>query len=416
MKKIYFEIVKYIIWFHSRVKKILWKNRWSVLLLCSIFSFQSAFAASLPQPSITDGRDQAVKATFRQLNKLKKFNETRWKSIISNKMTQERIISSLSLSQDEQLKKLSLYKKEIQGEYGKEMMIFLNMPTSEKWIHALAENMKNIIAEYKINLVKPIFLFEPYDEQREEIDFSYLKSGSYDEKLRLLFSLLNNTYHISSEDIGLVVPYPENNTPAYKRKGFVPEDFPLLIHSFFSVAREQYPTLEGWILLDSKSYDIGKKWWQGTFSSFMPYIRGIKPGTLSRFWIQWFPWVSNDGSIEAYNPKEYLPLGITLEASKYLSVKSIWYNTWVMKKKYRNNTITLTWEARDTILEETLDQWEKLAEKWYGIHIHIFAQNKFNQYEATDWSILGDIEEKNSFKKFITQAKEKNISVSVYDK
>jgi hypothetical protein len=47
-------------------------------------------------------------------------------------MTQERIISSLSLSQDEQLKKLSLYKKEIQGEYGKEMMIFLNMPTSEK--------------------------------------------------------------------------------------------------------------------------------------------------------------------------------------------------------------------------------------------------------------------------------------------
>jgi hypothetical protein len=48
--------------------------------------------------------------------------------------------------------------------------------------------MKNIIAEYKMNLVKPIFLFEPYDEQREEIDFSYLKSGSYDEKLRLLFS------------------------------------------------------------------------------------------------------------------------------------------------------------------------------------------------------------------------------------
>jgi hypothetical protein len=41
------------------------------------------------------------------------------------------MIASLSLSKDKQLKKLSEYKSEIQGEYGKEMMIFMNMPMTD---------------------------------------------------------------------------------------------------------------------------------------------------------------------------------------------------------------------------------------------------------------------------------------------
>lgn len=87
------------------------------------------------------------------------------------KLRSIKTIASLSESNDIQLQKLSEYKKNIVWNYGNEMMIFLNMPLTERWIENLAQNMSNIILEYKKNRVKPIFLFEPYDENHREINF-----------------------------------------------------------------------------------------------------------------------------------------------------------------------------------------------------------------------------------------------------
>ncbi len=414
MNKINIKILFIYSQYISQYKIILIKS-FIAFFVSTLFLWEWVYAQSISSTK-KNAISQNTPSIYERLARLKKLQLTRSKHIIWKKLNQEKMIASLSLSKDKQLKKLSEYKSEIQGEYGKEMMIFMNMPMTDAWIEDIAQNMKNIISEYKKNQVKPIFLFEPYDENLNEIHFKHLKNGAYDDKLKKIFSKLKYTYNISVEDIGVLVPYPEINTPAFERQGFQPEDFSPMINSFFETVREVYPTVEGWILLDSKTYSVWAWWWEWSFSSFMPYIQNITPGTLNRFWIQGFPWVSNDGSIEAYDPKEYLPLGITLEASKFLGVESIWYNTGVMKKKYKKNTITLSHTTTDQILENTLKQATELKKKWYGVFINIFAQDKFDHYEVTDWSFLGTGEHQDVLKKFIFWATDRSVAVSIYDK
>lgn len=295
-------------------------------------------------------------------------------------------------------------------------MVFLNMPKSEAGVKKLAENMKNIVAEYKRNSITPIFLFEPYDENLQEIHFGDLKKWSHDASIRLLFTLLRDTYSIPSEDIWMIVPYPEINTPAYKRLWFQPQDFSGLVNRFFKEIKSVYPSIRSGLLLDSKSYAINENWGDGSFESFLPYIQDIPPGTIDSFGIQGFPWVSNNQKIQAYDPKIYLPFGITDEAARKLSVKSVWMNTGVMRKKYQNNTVIITPETSEKILFDTLAHAKLFQDKGYTLLVNIFAQNKFQHYEATNWSFLGDIRYEKVFERFLLRAETDKIEIGIYDK
>jgi hypothetical protein len=73
---------------------------------------------------------------------------------------------------------------------------------------------------------------------------------------------LKNERGITEDKLGILVPYPEINTPAFNRSGFVPEDLPLLVNNFFTIVKKYYPNAKGSILLDAKSYDINKSWGQ----------------------------------------------------------------------------------------------------------------------------------------------------------
>ena len=87
-----------------------------------------------------------------------------------------------------------------------------------------------------------------------------------------------------------------------------------------------------------------------------------------------------------------------------------------MKKKYKKNTITLSHTTTDQILENTLKQATELKKKGYGVFINIFAQDKFDHYEVTDWSFLGTGEHQDVLKKFLFWATDTGVSVSIYDK
>ncbi len=178
--------------------------------------------------------------------------------------------------------------------------------------------MANIANEFALYNITPIFVFEPIGDYGVQLDLGRLRNGDYSANLELLFSMLKNNRNIPESKIGMIVPYPEINTPAFNRANFVPENLPTMVNIFFDSIKKFYPNVQGGLLLDSKSYDIGKSWGQGGYTSFAPYLMGIKYGHIQTFGIQGFPWASNDASIKVYDPAVFIPNNLTEEAANIL--------------------------------------------------------------------------------------------------
>lgn len=235
----------------------------------------------------------------------------------------------------------------------------MNMPQSRASIEGASYYMANIMNEYAKYGITPIFIFEPFGDNGQ-LDLGRLKNGEYSANMELLFSMIKNDRKVSEDKLGIMVPYPEINTPAFNRANFVPENLPTMVNVFFDSIKKSYPNVRGGLLLDAKSYDVDKSWGQGSAKSFAPYITGIKPNTIEIFGLQGFPWASNDASIKVYDPVAFLPIGITEEAANILGIKKIWFNTGTMKKQYPNNTVYVSPAERTTTFNGIVDQATRL--------------------------------------------------------
>ena len=346
-----------------------------------------------------------------------------WSIIVSTNSGMVTLWDPLTIlnTQNPQLQKLVQYQNTMNGFVADHIMVFMNMPQSPANIDGTSYYMANIANEFAIYNITPIFIFEPFGDNGVQLDLGKIKKGDYIANLNLLFFKLKNERNISWEKLGIIVPYPEINTPAFNRTNFVPTDLPILINSFFDTIKIFYPNIRWGILLDSKSYDIGKTWWQGSYKSFAPYITSINTSHIQTFGIQWFPWVSNDGVSQSYNANEFLPVDLASEAADILSIKNIWFNTGTMKRKYQTNTVNITPEQRALIFTGIINQASLLQTKGYTILINIFAQNKFATSEATDWSYIENASDavlsahEGVFKSFLQSSRSKWIKIWLFD-
>ena len=296
------------------------------------------------------------------------------------------------------------------------------MPQSAAAIEGTSYYMANIMNEYAKYGITPIFIFEPTGDNGIQLDLGKLKNGDYSANMELLFSMIKNDRKVTEDKLGLMVPYPEINTPAFNRANFVPENLPTMVNIFFDSIKKSYPNVKGGLLLDTKSYDVDKSWGQGVARSFAPYITGIKPGYIQTFGLQGFPWASNDASVKVYDPTVFLPTGITAEAANILGTKNIWFNTGTMKKQYPTNTVNVTPAERTTTYNGIINQATALQSQGFTMMVHIFAQDKFSMGEGIDWSYIENANDgvlsphESVLSTFLKQTQSKGIKVGLFDR
>lgn len=327
---------------------------------------------------------------------------------------------NITNTENPHLKKLADYQKVVGGFVGNQLMVFLNMPESAANIEGASYYIANTANEFAKFGITPIFVIEPYGDNGQ-LDLGRIKNGDYVAKLDSLFALLKWARWLTEDKLGLIVPYPEINTPAFNRTNFVPTDLPILVNQYFDVVRKYYPNARWGLLLDGKSYDVNKTWGQGEYKSYAPYVTGIKPGYISTFWVQGFPWVSADGSIKSYDPNVFLPISLAKESANLLSVNKIWFNTGTMKRSYPWSPVNTSAEERQSMVNGIINQWNSLKNQGFDVMIHIFAENKFQMGEWVDWSYIENASDwvlsphEAVFASFVSQAQTSNLNTGIYD-
>jgi hypothetical protein len=126
------------------------------------------------------------------------------------------------------------------------------------------------------------------------------------------------------------------------------------------------------------------------FVSLLPYIQGISPHSITYAGIEGFPWVAPHGhSAAMLDAQSFMPAWIAGQAADVLSTKKIWINTGTFSAIYTNNqsqTVTMTPQQRANTLATVDHQAIVLQKMGYSVAVNVFAQNKSDAAEATNWS------------------------------
>ena len=190
--------------------------------------------------------------------------------------------------------------------------------------------------------------------------------------------------------------------------------------------KSNFPNAKGSILLNSATYDNDDQdWAYGEYISLAPYVSDIDKSLVDSFGLQGFPWLPerNSPSDGLTDPSEYLRYLLAVEAAESLGVKEIWFNTGTFGGKYTMDSekkISADAESRKFILDNTLIEVKKVQERGFKVWINIFAEDKSDVAEQTDWSywkMTGKelTPEMIIFKDFIHDLYENNIGISIYD-
>lgn len=292
------------------------------------------------------------------------------------------------------LKRLAQLEKLCSSGVATSMMVFISMPNSDVAAQRMAESLATTLREFSKYQVTPIVIIEP-ETAWGLVDFDEFGTGFYSPWIDQFFEDLSKQ-GITSKQMGVWVPFPEANLPYWNRTASRPDQFGKNVTIYVNLMRKYFPTAKASILLNAASYPSDDfNWENGTYTSMIPYIKSIPAGLIDSFGIQGFPWRSpatNKKVLEIYDPVEFLSPDLAIEAANYLNVKKIWLNTGTFKTKYASNPdllVTIPTVTRQTILENILSQAEYIQDKGFTVSVNIFAEDKSETSEATDWSYWG---------------------------
>lgn len=328
---------------------------------------------------------------------------------------------NLSGTANKQLQKLNVYQNTFDGFVADRLMVFVNMPQTSSGIKSSAKYIAQTSTEFAKHGVTPVFIMEPSDEQGALLNLKKIANGDYRKNLDKLFSEIKRQGAIE-KNLGIFVPYPEVNTSAWNRKNFTPEDFPGMVNDFFSTAKKYYPNIQGSLLLDSKTYPVDDiNWEHGALQSFTPYITGISSEHIQSFGLQGFPWAGEHGQDADYDAQTFLPANLATQAATILNTKSIWFNTGTFREMYAIGNTPVSPPERTQIFQTIFKQADIIIAQGFTIWMNIFAENKMNTDEKTDWSYL-DAKQNNTFsehelvfKNFINEIRNRNIALSLFE-
>jgi hypothetical protein len=331
--------------------------------------------------------------------------------------TQPKLLFNDSI--DTNLLRLNKYQKLCNSFASNRLMIFTDMPTSNEQGVVKGKQIAAKLLEFKKYAITPIVIAEPTDGLNK-ISIKQFSLKTYEEPLDTYFRTIKEQ-GIDDSSIGTWVPFPEPNVPYWNFDSAVPADFGTNINIYVGVLKKYFKAKAS-ILLNSQTYvpeDVN--WEFGSYETFIPYIKNIKTGILDSFGVQGLPWVSpaNTKRREQFAPKEFLQPELTVEASKLLKVREVWFNTGTFSEKYTNDpnkTARVSIASRKTMLSEILAEAENVQNAKFDVWINLFAEDKSYLTESTNWSYFNSLETQSILKEFITKSIAQDVKLAIFDR
>ena len=286
------------------------------------------------------------------------------------------------------LRQLAVYQEACHSFVTDTLMTFVSMPKTSLEGIANAKQDAKLLKEFAAADVRPLVIAEPSDAQGTTLDFSRFANGSYDAAIDAYFAQLKKE-GVTDTMLGIWNPFPEANLPYWKNNK--PEYFGPAVTHYLTAAKKYFPNMATSILLNSATYEMTDfNWESGDYNSLLPYVKGIKPGLITYAGIQGFPWISRQGGNGViFNAAEFLNPPLLTEMADALGTKKIWFNTGTFSTKYTLDPDlirTIAPSQRKEILLTIESQAQMLKEDGYDIAINLFAQDKSEESEGTNWS------------------------------
>ncbi len=319
--------------------------------------------------------------------------------------------------------KLQAYQNACRSFVTDQMMIFTIFPQDSEAAQDLANQVADTLISFRRSKIKPIVVVEPYVRD-EAMSYRRYINGEYDQFVGEFFRILKDR-GLSDENMGTWVPFPESNTPSWDNKDTEPRDFSTVVNKYLRAMRVSFPEAKGSILLNATTYEPNDlEYENGDYISLLSYAQNIDKDLIDSVGIQGFPWVSraNQARREIFRASEFLQPDYAIELAKELRTRNIWFNTGTFLSKYTNNPeqkVTISSNDRKAILNGILEEANKvrlLQQNEYRVSINIFAEDKSDTKEATDWSYLSDPSSQKILEDFLRSANENEVGISFYDK
>jgi hypothetical protein len=262
---------------------------------------------------------------------------------------------------------------------------------------------------------------EPSTDNGTNLDLTAYQAGDYDAALDAYFGDLKAD-GVTDAMMGMWVIIPEGNIPVWTSVN--PSIYSADVVKTIQFQKKYFPSSLSAIMLDSETYPSASSWSNGAYVSLLPYVQNIPKGLVNSFGLQGFPWAppANQAGSSSFDPSVYLPASLASAAANSLGANNVWLNTGTFNLMYAQNsseTVTAQPTQRQAMLNGVLVQAKLLQAKGFDVDIHLFAQNKANTSEGTDWSYWNNVPEDEPgtqvLTTFIRESAEADIPLWLFD-
>lgn len=329
----------------------------------------------------------------------------------------------LAQAQDVHLRQLERYQVACHSFAVDRTMIFTDMPKDDLEARDKAVAMSVTLKEFASAGITPIVIVEPTSNWGL-IDFEEFDTGFYDRWISTYFQTLKQQ-GITDDSMGIWVPFPEANLPLWNNQNTTPEHFAIVVNRYLRLLKANFPNAHASILLNSATYESSDFNWQsGEYISLLPYVERIDKRLVTSVGIQGFPWLppQTQPGPGVVDTAQYLNVRLLGEAATSLDVDEVWINTGTFRSKYTidtDQTVRVAASKREDLLNRTVTEALKLHDQGFTVWVNIFAEDKSNAAEATDWSYLpgeGRGDDSIVLTNFIRRATDRGIGVSLFDR
>ncbi|MEI7818769.1 MAG: hypothetical protein WCI47_01475 [bacterium] len=297
-------------------------------------------------------------------------------------------------------------------------MLFLNTPGSIAESNELASEIVDQLKRVVAGGEQPVVILEP-STSSGQVNFEQYKNGAYDQYLLAMFNQIK-ALGVNDASLGLWVSFPESNTPEWSQNN--PDAISAGIAKTATLQKQVFPASLAGVMFESKTYPAGSKSWDnGSYVSYLPYIRTIPKGLIDSFGVQGFPWgiPAYDGGGGITDPQVFLPRNLAIEGAQFLGANSIWYNTGTYKRMFTDDpsaTVSLDANQRNQILDGIASVANSTKAAGYSVFVNIFAEDKSNVGEAIDWSYAPGSADAAALEDFKVKLRQSGIGLSLFTK
>ncbi len=318
----------------------------------------------------------------------------------------------LARAADPQLRKLAQYEVVCGSKPEARSALFMPTPTTKAQAHDYAAATATTLKEYAHYGIAPLVFLEPADASGNILNLSTYAAGSYDEALAEYFAQLKQA-GLRGDTMGLWVLLPEGNIPEWSSVN--PAVYTAVVARTARALKQTFPSVQASILLDSRTYQT-VSYQNPQYVSWLPYVRGIPAGLVDSVGLQAYP------DATTTNPQTYLRTDFLLEAARHLGVHRVWVSTGTYASLQSPDTgelIRSNFSNRQTSLQRTVDIMRQVKAAGFETSIMLFAADKSQTAEKTDWSYWPATEPKGAgveaVREFIQKLQTRGLQFWLYD-